>query len=211
MMGRGLGEQRGAHAGRDHGIPRVGVDFWYITSASIKRRDELEYPVDDEGEIQLSNARKRGDLVKCLIIRCHETKCVFAHVVPVKGRDEDPYVVDLVCTDVAWLGHVKLILKGDNEPALMSLITRALKSLKCNVEGLQRVMPENSQEYDSQSNGGTEVGIRNVRGVFRMLKFCLEKRIGHTVPAKPPLTAWLIEHAAALITIQVRGTDGMTA
>ena len=24
LMGRGLGEQRGAHAGRDHGIPRVG-------------------------------------------------------------------------------------------------------------------------------------------------------------------------------------------
>ncbi len=92
LMGRGLGEQRGAHAGRSHSIPRVGVDFWYITSGTIKRRDELEYPVDDEGDAKLNEARKRGDLVKCLIIRCHETKCVFAHVIPVKGRDEDSYV-----------------------------------------------------------------------------------------------------------------------
>ncbi len=210
LMGRGLGEQRGAHAGRPHSIPIVGVDFWYITSGTIKRRDELEYPLDANGDNQLNEARKRGDLVKCLIVRCYATKCVFAHVIPFKGRDEDPYIVDLVCTDVAWLGHVKLILKGDNEKALASLITRALKSLKCNVENLENVMPENSQEYDSQANGGTEVGIRNVRGFFRTLKFCLERRIGYSIPAKHPITAWLIEHAAHLITVCAKGPDGMT-
>ena len=30
--GRGLGEQRGRHAGRPHEIPRVGIDYWYITT-----------------------------------------------------------------------------------------------------------------------------------------------------------------------------------
>ena len=40
-MGRGLGEQRGSHAGRAHEIPIVGIDFWYITYGGIKRRDKL--------------------------------------------------------------------------------------------------------------------------------------------------------------------------
>ncbi len=210
-MGRGLGEQRGAHAGRAHAIPRVGIDFWFITTRGIKRRDELEYPVNDEGNALLMEDRKTGKLIKCLIIRCHDTKCVFAHVIPHKGSDEDSYVVDLVCTDVAWLGHAKLILKGDNEKALVSLINKALKVLKCQVEGLESAMPEHSQEYDSQANGGTEVGIRAVRGLFRTLRLCLEKRIGRSIPPRHPLTAWLIEHTAMLINVLARGTDGLTA
>ncbi|MBS94029.1 MAG: hypothetical protein CL799_06265 [Chromatiales bacterium] len=211
LMGRGLGEQRGAHAGRAHTIPRVGVDFWYITTGGIKRRDELEYPVSDDGDARLLEDRKKGKIIKCLIIRCHDTKCVFAHVIPHKGTDEDSYIVDLVCTDVAWLGHAKLIIKGDNEKALVSLINKALKVLKCQVEGLESAMPEHSQEYDSQANGGTEVGIRAVRGLFRTLKLCLEKRIGRSIPPQHPITAWLIEHTAMLITVQVRGADGLTA
>ena len=33
---RGLGEQRGRHVGRAHEIPRVGIDYWYITSGTLK-------------------------------------------------------------------------------------------------------------------------------------------------------------------------------
>ena len=41
-MGRGLGEQRGSHVGGAHEIPIIGIDFWYITTGGIKRRDELQ-------------------------------------------------------------------------------------------------------------------------------------------------------------------------
>ena len=46
VEGRGLGEQRGRHKGRAHEIPRVGIDYWYITSGTLKMRKELadEYP-----------------------------------------------------------------------------------------------------------------------------------------------------------------------
>ena len=40
-------------------------------------------------------------------------------MIPSGGSLEDTYVVDLVCSDIAWLGHVKLIIKGDNERALV--------------------------------------------------------------------------------------------
>ncbi len=46
VEGRGLGEQRGRHAGRVHKTQRVGIDYWYITTGSLKLRKELadEYP-----------------------------------------------------------------------------------------------------------------------------------------------------------------------
>ena len=73
-MGRGLGEQRGAHTGRAHDIPIVGVDFWYITTGGVKRRDELK-----DSDEELKEARENGKMMKCLIVRCHATKSVFAH------------------------------------------------------------------------------------------------------------------------------------
>ena len=32
VAGRGLGERRGRHVGRQHDIPRVGIDYWFVTS-----------------------------------------------------------------------------------------------------------------------------------------------------------------------------------
>ena len=205
-MGRGLGEQRGTHVGRAHEIPIVGIDFWYITTGGIKRRDELQ-GTDEE----IKAEREEGKMIKCLIVRCYETKSVFAHVIPFKGTLEDPYVVDLACSDIAWLGHVKLILKGDNEAALVALIDRSLKVLRCQVESLESITSEHSQAYDSQSNGGTEIGIRAVRGLFRTLRLCLERRVGFTVPVNHPLTAWLLEHTCMVLNTKVRRDDGKTA
>ena len=211
VMGRGLGEQRRCHAHLHHAIPRVGIDYWYITSGGLKTYDELEYGESDEGKAKFAEDRKKGIVVKCLIVRCHESKAVFAHVVPCKGSDEDKYAVDLVCSDVAWMGHTKLLLKSDNEKALLTLVKQALRAIRCNVDAVDKVSDEQSQEYESASNGGTEVGIKVVRGQFRTLKLCLEKRVGHTLPPKHPLTAWLIEHAAFLLNVCHRGPDGLTA
>ena len=205
-MGRGLGEQRGSHAGRAHEVPIIGIDFWYITTGGLKRRDELQGSDED-----VKSAREDGKVIKCLIVRCYATKSVFAHVIPFKGSLEDPYVVDLVCSDVAWLGHVKLILKGDNEKALVAFIDKSLKVLRCQVGDLESVSAEHSQPYDSQSNGGTKVGIRAVRGLFRTLKLCLERRVGFEIPVSHPLTSWLIEHTCAVLNTKVRGEDGKTA
>ena len=35
VEGRGLGEQRGGHAGRAHEIPLVGLDYFYITEHGL--------------------------------------------------------------------------------------------------------------------------------------------------------------------------------
>ncbi len=208
--GRGLGEQRGRHAGRPHGIPRVGVDYWFITRGGLFRRSELDYPETPEGQGKLDEDRRLGKVMKCIIVRCHESKAVFAHAIPCKGPDEDGYVVDLVVSDVVFMGHTKLILKSDNEVSLLALVAQALMAIRCEAN-VASVTSEQAQEYESASNGGTETGIRHIRGLFRTLKICTEKRIGQEIPPMHPVSCWLVEHAAILITAINVGPDGKTA
>ncbi len=125
VEGKALGEQRGRAS--DDGtvklVPTVGIDYFYITSNGIFKREELilnNSPKDpgtnsqDSETEKLLEERRQGRIVKCLIVRCSRTKAVFAHQVPVKGVDEDRHVVKLVCADIEWLGHTKITLKCDN-------------------------------------------------------------------------------------------------
>ena len=41
-----------------------------------------------------------------------------------------------------------------------------------------QLIKEQSAVYDSQPNGGTEVGVRLVRGLLRTAKLCPEARVG---------------------------------
>ena len=92
VMGRGLGEPHRSHTQVEHTVPRVGIDYWYITTGGLKTYSELEYGETKEGKAKFLEDRKKGVVVKCLIVRCHETKSLFAHVVPCKGADEENYM-----------------------------------------------------------------------------------------------------------------------
>ncbi len=211
VEGRGLGTHRGQHVDRCHSVPRVGIDYFFITNKGVQKKKDLELPEGEEGERKLLEARRRGEIIKCIIIRCHESKALFGHVVPCKGLDEDGFVVGLVVSAVTWLGHVKLILKSDNEPALLALAKRPLEAVRFKVEAVESISDEHNVKHDSQGNGGTEVGIRAVRGLFRTIRLCTERRMGHKIPNDHALTGWLLEHAATLITALNVGGDGKTS
>ena len=100
-----------------------------------------------------------------------------------------------------------MILKGDNEKPLLKLLRVALASLRIE---LADAAEEHPPDYDSQASGGTEVGVRIVRGQFRTLRVCLQRRIGKKIPLGHPVLAWLLEHATVLLNARVRGSDGLT-
>ena len=50
-----------------------------------------------------------------------------------------------------------LILKTDNEPAILKLLQESLRDLR--IAGVDQVMNENSPEHDPQANGSAEVGV----------------------------------------------------
>ena len=124
------------------------------------------------------------DNVKCLLIRDRMTKCMFAMVVPQKGVDPDRWVVKQVVEAIEWLGHAKVLVKNDQERALVALVREALKDLKVRDIGASE---EESARYDSQSNGATETGVRMIRGPFRALRLDLEQRLGFEIPSNTRL------------------------
>jgi hypothetical protein len=141
---------------------------------------------------------------------------MFAHVIPLEGSGEDEgrFVADLVTDDILWLGHVKLVVKADNEPALQALVAESLRGLRIEAANgetpLEMVSKEQPMEYESQSMGGIEVGIKVVRGQFRSLRLCLESRFGKRIPIDHPVMAWLLQHTTLLLNARVRGQDGLT-
>ena len=162
VEGRGRGDQHRSAPGSS--IPIVSVDYFFITDGGVKKRGELEHARDAAGEAALLEARKHGHLVKCILIRCLDTKCIFAHSVPCKGADEDDYVAQIVTDDILWLGHVELIVKNDNEPALHALVARTLDVLRVRAlpddqPDVERVSSEEPPADDSPANGGVEVGV----------------------------------------------------
>ena len=72
-------------------MPIVGLDCIFITSGGVVERDEPEYGLGAAGEEQVSAARAQGNLVKCIVIRCFDSKNVFAHCVPCRVVDEEGY------------------------------------------------------------------------------------------------------------------------
>ena len=120
--------------------------------------------------------------------------------------DEKRHAVDIIVDDVVWLGYSKVILKSDNEPAIIKLSKEALATLK--VPGLEQAGEEHPPPYDSQANGSVENAVELMKCGFRTLKFCLERRIGKRIPPRHPIMSWLAPHAEAILRYRSRGEDG---
>ena len=134
---------------------------------------------------------------------------MFAHVVPVKGLGADRYAVEKLRRDIIWLGYRRIIVRTDNEPAIVALLHGVLQTLKIDV--VDQAMPDHPPAYDSKANGGIENAVRQVQGILRTHLSCLQSRLQCRIPADHPLMAWLVQHAAWTLTIRSRGKDGRTA
>ena len=127
----------------------------------------------------------------------------------VKGADEEDYSAKLVSSAVLWLGHLGLILRGDNGPALQSVIDRSMQLLRLRVtdwgseSALGRSTNESSAPYDSQSNGGTDVGVMLVRSIFRTLELCLGCQIGKLIHVQHAVVPWFLLR----LTASLRGSE----
>ena len=109
-------------------------------------------------------------------------------------------------SDVKRLGYDKAALKTENDPANIKLLQEALRQLR--VRGLEQTMEEHSPEYDPRAHGIAEVGVKLLTGHFWKVRTCIESRLGHRIPVSHPLIAWMIRHAASLITWCAKGHDG---
>ena len=186
------------HEGRS--VATIAFDYLFATRKGCYTKEE--WASEETRQDAQENA------LKILVVRDLKSKATFAHAVPTKGVDEKRFAVDSIVDDVRYCGYSRVILKSDNEPAIVALLGEALKGLR--IEGLEQVAEEHPPPYDSQANGGIETGCRIVRGHLRTMQTCLESCISSKIPTTHPVMAWLVEHVANLLTWRVKGPDGCT-
>ena len=107
------------------------------------------------GSESLALASGEEENIKILVAKCHSSKCIFAYVVPRKGVDITLYAVERLKRDVMWLGHTRIVLKSDNERAILALLRTTLRVLQKEVE-IDNVQEAHPAAYDPSSNGSTE-------------------------------------------------------
>ena len=103
------------------------------------------------------------------------------------------------------MGHLRLVLKADQEPALRALRTMARRQFKL------ELMAESSTVGESHSDGEVENAIQQVQGQARTCKLQLERRLKTSIGMESPLLPWLVRHAAATLNRYRVGVDGFTA
>ncbi len=149
-------------------MPAFGFDFLSIAKS-----------------LKVVRSLREGDevLLKILVATVSTGKAVFAHTVDVKGPGEDRYAVQRLAEDICWLGYTRVLLRSDNEPAILKLLEESLKSLRVGVVAAEppggeepseemrhyhkQVGQEHPSVYDSNANGEVENATRRPSGQLR--------------------------------------------
>jgi len=143
--------------------------------------------------------------VAMLVGRSRLDRMLVAHVVPMKGADHE-WVVRQISRDLMKMGHHgKVILRTDQEPALLDLMREVAK------ERDAETILEESPVGDSKGNGFAERAVQQVEEMLRVHKLALETRVGQRVSVTHPAFAWLVEHVADVINKSLVMKDGTTA
>ena len=107
------------------------------------------------------------------------------HVVPSKATSMDKFAAERIVEDIVYLGHTRVILRSDNEPALLLLVGDAWKGLR--VQQLDSAAAEGSVPHDPQTAGAAEVSARNLKCQVRAMHLTLDWLSGKHVPVTHPL------------------------
>ena len=141
-----------------------------------------------------------------LVIRERRHNMTWAMLVPRKGA-EFPWIAKRAVKFIDQLGHNRVTLRCDTEPAIEAL---AREIAQARQEGSQTV-PERPPAGESQPNGIIDRAVGLVAGQVRALKAALEHRIGTKVPPDARILFWLVGFAAYLLMSRCDiGRDGKT-
>ena len=188
VAGRGRSDRHSiAHEREEHTVPVVCIDYCYLSG----KADE------DSGKATPILAMRH----------CHDG-WLDALALPSKGTQHS-YSAKALAARLAAAGHAQIILRSDQEPAIVELKRAAAKI--CREEHGQDIILEESPVAESQSNGSAEEACRSVKGMTRTLRFSLEALHGIQIGPAHPILPWMVQHGAFLISRGQMGSDGKTA
>ena len=169
-----------------------------ISDAS-RRVDRSGRPRDAEATLQFDyafwNART------CLVGVCVNTGTLMADLVTAKGATQD--AVKLVTKFIKDLGHTRVLLQGDAEPAIRSLLEAAQQQV-CRDGGgaTQQVRIRVTSGHASNSNGAVERCIRTLRGLIRTHAHDIEGRMNSI--NRDSGTQWRLSPSDGLLEYLIR-------
>ena len=142
--------------------------------------------------------------VTVLVMKDRESRILMADVVQRKGTIVDE-AAEQATENVLRLGHRgKLIVRADNEPALLALREEVMERLK------KTSIPEAPPPGESSSNGSIENAVGLFKAMLRVHVLALEAKIEGEIPTHHPVMAWLVKHTAECISKYMVGRDGKT-
>jgi len=161
--------------------PVVSIDYAYMKSSEIE--EQAGFPI--------------------LVSRCSHSKWISANVLPKKGAY--PEGIRRLGEEFDKLGRRRMVVKSDQEPAILKLIEATLR------ERHQDITTEQSPVGEHAANGVAERAAQAIQGQARTFKLALEARTGKSICETSAILPWLIRHAAMTLNIGQRGDDGRSA
>ena len=139
-----------------------------------------------------------------MVMKDRDSKAIFSDVVELKGRGIAG-TVERVIENLKRLGPNRVIVKFDQEPALVDLVNGVIEARD------EATIPECSPVGESQSNGMVERAVRSSKDQFRTLKLALQTRLESNNPPRHAAMIWLVQHAGDVVSKCQVGHDGKTA
>ena len=123
--------------------------------------------------------------------------------ITLKAKGRDPFAIVRTTSFVHGLGYKRVVVKNDNEPALLAMIMVVSDSLT----GVE-VVARNSPEGDHAADGLAEFGVREAKGQTRAIRSQLEANLGTRLEEDEPILTW-IPRQGVIISIDI-GQEGRT-
>ena len=145
-----------------------------------------------------------------LVTKCDADRWVTSDPVPCKGTSASSYGAKCLAEVLVQSGYPKVILKTDNEPAILELKREAVKIAREEVN--MDIIPEESMDYVSQTNGPVEATVKQVEDKARTLKFSVEQMHGVKFEDNHAVLKWAVRYAGQILSRAHRfEADGRTA
>ena len=173
--------------------PIISIDYAFLgVSKGTSREDR----------IKLESEAVAAGHTPTLVMFDSESRGIYAYAATRKGYDER--LCRQVVNDLDNLGYKDVVLKSDQEPAIVNL----MEIIKANWNGNAAL--ENSPVRESEANGAVERAIQTWEGQVRTMKDALEHRLQAEIPPEHAIMTWIVEHAATLVRRSLVSVDGRT-
>ena len=124
--------------GRENAIPAIAIDYGHLNERDDQLQETAGAPI--------------------WVGKCDPDRWIGAAIVPTKGADE--HAIAELKNDVSGSGFAKVLVRSDNETAILTLKESTMTALK--LAGVT-VKIEESALYDAQSNGVAESAVKDVK------------------------------------------------